>query len=564
MNGRRNPRPLSAAQRWPGSGARRAAGGLACLGLWLTGCGEPSGGREEPGLPPVPEAERRGGTAVVGGRTSVTTLNPLVSTDFEAAQIQKHVLFMTLVRYDGAFELQPYLAESWQLNRDTTQITFHLRRDVAWQDGRPTTARDVAFTFERMKDPEVAFPNRGWFDLWEGPEVVDAHTVRFALEPHAEFLFGWSQLAILPAHLLGDVSPGELAGHPFGTREPVGNGPFRFAERPGSDRWVFERNPEFPEALGGPPRLERLVYRTVTDATTLFSELRTGGVDLVLDLPPSQMERAREDPSLRVMTRPSRSYTFIVWNSRRSPFDETAVRRALTMAMDRRQLVDAVRGGLGTVTAGPLGPWHWAYSPGRPPLPYAPDSARALLTRAGWTDVDGDGVREKGEAELRFELVTNPNQVRQDIAVIVQARLAQVGAAAELRTMENAALGPAVTSPERRFDAAILGFEQDPVLDDRDLWACDRMAGPWGFAGYCNPELDAVLDSIPGALERETRRRLYRRYDSLITADQPFTFIFFETLAVGLRRELQGMGLDARGEFAGVRDWWIHPDARRR
>jgi peptide/nickel transport system substrate-binding protein len=530
------------------------------LGI-LAGCGLDEGSVDEPALRPVQEAERYGGTAVVGGRASIGTLNPLVSTDFEAAQLQKHALFTTLVRYDGEASLTPYLAESWELNRDSTQIVFRLRRDVSWHDGSPTTARDVAFTFGRVKDPNVAFPNRGWFDLWEAAEVVDPHTIRFVLRPHADFMFGWSQLPIVPEHVLRDVPPDELTRHPFGTDELVGNGPFRFSERT-ADAWSFVANPEFPDELGGRPYLERLVYRVVPDPTTLLAELRTGAVHIYLDLPPSQIETATADADIEVITRPSRSYTFIAWNSRRAPFGDPVVRSALTLAIDREQLVAAVRNGLGTVTAGPLGPWHWAYDPSAAPLPFAPDSAGGLLDRAGWRDADADGVRERDGEELRFEIVTNPNPVRQDIAVIVQSQLAAVGVAAEPRTMESAALGAAVTSPERRYDAAILGFEQDWVLDDRDLWACERIGQPWQFTSYCDPDLDLVLDSLPRALERGERRRLYRRYNDIVRRDQPFTFLFFETVADGVRRELGGLELDARGELASVRGWWIHPDGR--
>ncbi len=540
--------------------------GRTSLGLIATvavaGCGDPAGETEPEALRPIPADQRAGGTVIVGGRTSIPTLNPLVSTDFEPAQIQKHVLFTTMVRFDAEQRLQPYLAEAWELNRDSTQIVFHLRRDVKWHDGLPTTSHDVAFTFQTVKDPEVAFPNRGWFDLWEAAEVVDPFTIRFVLQPHADFLFGWSQLAILPEHVLGDVPAAELAGHPFGTSAPVGNGPFRFGERQGSDRWVFQANAEFPGELGGRPLVDRLVFRTVTDATTLLAELQTGGVHFYLDLPPAQMDRVAAEPSLQVMTRPSRSYTFIAWNSKRPQFADPVVRRALAMGMNRQGLVDAVRNGLGTVTAGPLGPWHWAYDPAPESLPYAPDSARAALERAGWQDADSDGVRARDGTELRFELVTNPNQVRQDISVILQSQLAEVGARVDLLTMENAALGPAITSPERRFDAAILGFEQDWVVDDRDLWACGRIAEPYQFASYCNPALDPVLDSIPRTLDRDVRRQLYRRYNHAIVRDQPFTFLFFETVAAGLRRELQGVRLDARGELAGVLDWWVHPDFR--
>ena len=407
------------------------------LALAVSGCGAGADSPEaSPPLPPVTETQRYGGTAVVGGSADVATMNPAATTEILAASVQKHVLLMTLLRNDAGMQPQPYLAESWDLNGDSTQVVFHLRRDVRWHDGRSTTARDVAFTFERLKEPSTAFPNREWFDQWEGVEVLDSYTIRFVLQPHAGFLYGWTQLPIMPQHVLAGTPAEELAHHPFGTQAPVGNGPFRFVERRPGEHWVFEANEDFPAGLGGRPYLDRLVYRTVPDETTLFAELGTGGVHLFRDLPPSQIHRAEADPELEVRTFPVRSFTFIVWNGQRSMFRDPRVRRALTQAIDRAALVDVVRNGLGSVANGPIGPWHWAYDENLAPLPYDTTASRALLDAAGWTDSDGDGVRDRGSEELSFELSTNERQVNQDIAVIVQEHLRAVGVEATPRTQE--------------------------------------------------------------------------------------------------------------------------------
>lgn len=542
----------------------RAAAGLLAAAVAagsVGGCvGDEPASREDGA---APEAERSGGTAVVGGRAPVATLNPLTATDYVAFQLQRHVLFTTLVRYDSAQRVRPYLARSWELSADSTEIVFRLRPDVEWHDGRPTTARDVAFTFRRAKDPDVPFPNRAFFDLWRDVEVVDDTTVRFTLQPHAGFLFGWTETAIVPEHILEGVPPADLASHPFGTAEPVGNGPFRFVERRGTDVWIFEADPGFPEALGGRPYLDRLVYRVVPDATTLLSELRTGGVHYYMDVPPAQAGRIETDAATRAVTHPSRIVTFIAWNTRRPPFDESAVRRALTLAIDRGRIVEAVRDGLGVVASGPVGPWHWAHDPAWEPLPHAPDSARALLDAAGWRDLDGDGIRERDGEPLRFQLLTNENPVRESIAVIVQDQLRRVGVAAAPRIRETASLAATVTGPGRAFDAVILSFTQDWELDDRDQWACERRDRPFHFSGFCDPALDADLDSIPLARDRETRERLYRRYHETIAREQPYTYLYYDITAAGLRRELHGARPDARGDLVTVREWWLEPDARR-
>lgn len=537
---------------------------LACftpLLLGPVGCGEggAEAGREDPEA--VSEEARRGGTVVVAERTGITTLNPLVSTDFIPAQIQRHLLYTPLLRLDTALAVRPYLAESWELNEDSTQVRFRLQEGARWHDGTPVTARDVAFTFQRVRDPRVPYPNRSWFDLWEGVETVGESEVSLVLQRHAGFLFAWTQLPILPAHLLADVEVERLPTHPLGPDGPVGSGPFSLAGREGTDRWLFEANPDFPEALGGRPYLDRLVYRQIPDETSLIAELRAGRVHFVMELPPGAVSRMEAEPEVDVVRYPTRAYAFVAWNTLRPPFGEAEVRRALTMAIDREGLLRAVREDLGQVASGPVGPWHWAHDPEWRPLPYAPDSARAILERAGWRQGTG-GVLEKDGRSFRFDLLTTDSRVRQDIAIIVQSQLARIGVDARVRTMEPAAVGAAVTSPERRFDAVILAFEQDHQLDDRGQWVCDRRGQPFHFSSYCDPELDEVLEAIPSTLDREARGELYRRYHEIVARDQPYTFLWFETSAAGVRRELQGVRLDSRGPLASLERWWLHPSGR--
>ncbi len=528
------------------------------LALMAAGCGGERGAAPSAVDPAdVPEAERYGGTVVVGGLGEIQTMNAFVSSDYMTDQVQAYVLFMTLLRYDERLDPAPYLALGWEVSPDGNEVVFELRTDVRWHDGTPTTAYDVAFTFDRVKDPDVPYPSRSSFDNWETAEVLGPHRIRFTLRPHADFLNGWTALPIMPRHILKDVPPAELATHPFGTSEPIGNGPFRFVEHRPGDRWTFEANYDFPEDLGGRPYLDRLVYRVIPNETTLFAELRSGGVHMYVRVAPELVDRVIEDPELRLVAFPFPNYSFIAWNSRRPFFEHAAVRRALTMAIDREEIVEAVRHGLATPAAGPVGPWHWAYDSARRPLPHLPDSAAVLLERAGWVDSDGDDVREKDGVRFSFELATNESRERRSIAELVQRYLANVGVEARPRVREHQSLVADVTSPERRFDAFLLSWQQGFVLDERDQWACDRIGRPLQFTSYCNPALDAVMDSIPRSTDRSDQGRLLRRYNELLANDQPFTFLYVERRADALRRSLQGVAPDFRGELADVGSWWL-------
>lgn len=550
-------RPVPAIRSAPGPGRLAAA---LLLPLLVAACGgeagDPAAG-EEAGTEP-----RYGGTAVVAGTGDVGTVNPFVLNDYLGGQLARHALFTPLFRLDEELEARPWLASGWETNDDTTRITVRLHEGVRWHDGEPVTAGDVAFTFRRVKDPDVGSPAQPYFSAWESVEVVDRHTLRFRVRPVAGLFFGWTLVPVAPEHVLGDVPPGELAGHAFGSSAPVGSGPFRFVRREAGDRWVLEANPDFPEELGGRPYLDRLVYRVVPDESTLLAELRAGEVDFYLKALPSQAGAIRGGDGLRLAVFPFPGYGFVAWNTRRAPFGDAALRRALTLGIDRRAIVDAVLEGFGRPATGPIGPWHWAYDTTWRPLPFDPDSSRALLEAAGWRDADGDGVRERDGRELRFRLLAPDNRLRRDMAVMIQEQLAEVGVAVEPRPRGFPTLAAAVTGPERDFDAALLALQPDLVVDQRSLWACDRGAQPFHISGWCDPALDAVMDSLVSAREREPRARLLRRMNELVYGAQPFTFLYFEDRVDGLRRRLRGVEMDARGELISVREWWIDPGAR--
>jgi peptide/nickel transport system substrate-binding protein len=159
---------------------------------------------------PPPDDELYGGTAVVGHHAELTSgMNAAIASDYGSTQYQTFVNLMTLVRYDEDLAPQPYLARSWDVNRDTTEITFHLRDDVFWHDGERTDAHDVAFTYGLVINPLTGFANPAYFDLYgegdRGMRVVDDFTVTIGLRPHAGFMDPWRALAILPQHLLAPL-----------------------------------------------------------------------------------------------------------------------------------------------------------------------------------------------------------------------------------------------------------------------------------------------------------------------------------------------------------------------
>lgn len=515
---------------------------------------------------PTPDDPRYGGTLVVGAVGEISDgMMSLTTADHSSTQHQEFVNLMPLIDYDEEYRPRPYLAESWEVNDAATEITFHLRHDVFWHDGEPTTARDVEFTYLRATDPRTVFPNASYFANYvsgdEGVEVVDEYTVKIRLRPHADYMDPWRTLAILPVHLLGDVPPEALRGHPYGERCPVGNGPFVFEEHRRDDRWVFAANPGFPQELGGRPFVDRYVYRSIPEQSTLLNELVTGGLDVYVAPRPDELERLLSATGVHLVQAPSRDFIFVGWNSRRPQLADARVRRAITMATDRQQIVDALLLGYGTVANSTLLPLHWAYDPEQPSaLRYDPAGARALLDEAGWKDRDGDGVRDNADGlRLSISIVYNQgNEARRRIAEIMQVQLREVGIEVRPEVMEWAALIQRISEPDPRdFDGVVMAWVGEFRVDDTGLFHSSQVDGPFAYSGTRNPELDRLMDTLALIQDHDEARPLWARYERVLQDEQAYTFFYFTDRLMGVRDRVRGLRLDPRGEWVNVKDWWL-------
>ena len=395
--------------------------------------------------------------------------------------------------------------------------------------------------------------------------MVDSFTVTFRMEPHSEVLDPWRVLAIMPEHLLGDVPSEELGEHPFGTRCPVGNGPFVFLSHRPDESWIFEANPAFPRALGGRPHLDRLVYRVVPEETTLLTELLAGGVDVFANVRPDQAAVIRASDVAELRVTEARGFTFVAWNTRRPRLQDARVRRALTMAVDRQAVVDALLRGYGTLARSGIPPFHWAFDGDLEGLEHDPAGARVLLDRAGWTDRDGDGIRENRQGDpLRLEVIFNAaSQDRRAIAELMQAQLREVGVDLTPVPLEGQTMAArAMDAGSRDFDGLILEWIHEFRVDEADLFSGSRVDGPYAFAGLTDAELDDLLDALQVELDRGAARPLWSRYQRRIQELQPFTYFYFSQRLAGVSRRLEGAEMDFRGYWVNARNWRIAPDAR--
>ena len=527
-------------------GRRRFAATVLAIVVAVAGCGRDRAG-EAAG----------GGSVVVGMRADFGPFNPIVNTDIYTDELIKYALFTPLIQYDAELRPRPYLAESWEMLGDTA-VVFQLRRDVRWHDGVPVTAEDVKFTFDLAKDPTTAsLLASAYLSQVESATVIDSFTIRFDFtRPHAQAIedFWW---APVPKHLLEGIPADQLRTAPFNL-SPVGSGPYRFVERRANERLVLERNPDFPEALGGPPALERVFFRIIPEAPTMLAELVTGGVHVDIPVSPDQAAQIRSNEALQLFAFPGRTFYYIGWNNRRAPFTDARVRRALALAIDRQEIIDALLFGYGTPAAGPIPPWS-PLDPGVEPLPYDTAQAAGLLEQAGWTDRNRDGIRENAQGTpLRFTLMSSDAPLNRAVVEVVQAQLRRVGVAVDVRIVEFQTL--LAQHRGRDFDAVFTSWVLDnfqvgsaPMALFHSRWA--NVPGSANRSSYANPQADALIESGIAETDPGAARRIWGDLTRLLQEEQPITFMFWLDELAAARRTVQNVEMDPRGELVSIARW---------
>jgi peptide/nickel transport system substrate-binding protein len=458
-----------------------------------------------------PTAARRGNTVVLASGADLQSVNSLVTTHPLAKQVQRYVLLTTLVRYDSALAVVPYLAQRWRWSADSLRLTMILHAGVRWHDGRPTTARDAAWTLEAARDPAVGYPRRSDLADLASATAVDDSTLEliFSRRP-GRIPDVLTDLAILPAHLLASTPPAQMRSAAWNDR-PVGNGPFRFVRHDPNRRWIFAADPGFPPSLGGRPKLDQLAIAVVDEPTTKLAALATGELDFA-GIQPAHASFVEKDSTLRVLDYPLLFSYLMVFNARRPPFDDPRARRAIDLAIDRLAIVTGFLYGFGVPAATPLPP-ELDRGPA-PPLRFAPGRGRALID----------------SRPLTFELLT-VGSGEAAMEQMIQQQLSRIGVTVTIRQLELATFLDRVRV-SRDFDAAIMGVSGDLELG--------YLRSLFEFAGIALPAGRRGAALLP-----------------LFADSMPVSFLYHARGVQGMQRRMKGVRMDLRGELASVTSWSV-------
>ena len=501
----------------------------------LTGCAAPG---------------RPSDVVVYASGADLESANPLVTIHPLARQVQRHMLFVTLVRYDSALTTQPYFARAWTWSADRRTLTLRLASTLRWHDGTPTTSRDVAFTLRIARDPRSGFARAADLADIDTVSALTADMLRIDFRtPQRELPAILAELPIVPEHALRDVPLADMRRAPFDTN-PVGNGPFRFVDRVPGQRWTFARNPDFPREMGGPPGIRELVVAVVDEPTTKFAGLASGDLDFA-GIAPTMATLANRDPMINVLDYPVLFSNGLVLNVHRAPFDDVRVRQALDLSIDRARIVEAALAGYGTPASSPVPPENPLAL--REPAVRDPSRADSLLDAAGWRR--GPGGWRARERPFEVELLTvatGDNAVEQ----LIQADLAERGIKVRIRQTELAAFLSRARANLKTFDMLITGVPGDLSLSYlRAMFESGQRGGSLDYSDFHESRLDALFARAEDARTEAQSREAWHAVQRELTREAPVVWLYHSRGVQGVSSRMRNVTMDLRGELVTVARW---------
>lgn len=450
---------------------------------------------------------------------------------------------------DGTFF--PGLAESWEISEDGLIFTFHLREDVSFHDGTPFNAEAVRFSLDRIADPDTQSRKaKGMLGPYSHTEIVDETTVRVHFdEPYAPFL------ASLSTVYLAMVSPEAVAtwGDEYQFHQ-VGTGPFVFEEYVPKDHLTLVRNKEYDWAPSffshqGPPKLQEVTFRFYTDPATRVLALESDEADVMGEIPPQDAVRLdnSSDYSLVPVPVPGQPLQFFI-NTRRAPTDDLQVRRALIYAINRPAIVKTVFEAYSPPAYGPLCRSTLAYDPAvEGKYVYDPERAKQLLESAGWSDSDGDGLRDRDGQPLELETILMAWGYIPEVAQMLQDQLREVGIGLTSRQMTfSNALGDVAAGDYHLVP--FLFSNSDPDILSTTFHSAN-VEGGFNWSKVSDSQLDKWLENGRRTMDERAREQIYAQIQQHIMDEALILPIRDYVNLNAAAIHIQGLRYDRQGWF---------------
>jgi peptide/nickel transport system substrate-binding protein len=499
-----------------------------------------------------------GGTLNYGEYGRAATLDPITSNDMISLRISE-LIFNGLVGIDEKQEIVPELAERVETSDDGLKYTFYLRKNVTWhpregEEPKPFTADDVIFTYNVMMHPKTITSLKVRFEFIESVATIDDHTIEFTLKRPILNALAKFSFKIIPTH---GPENGEFLTRedPF-VHKPIGTGPYMLRNITGDHEVILVANEDY---FQGRPHINKFIAKPFADQNIMSQALMFNAIDMIVLVNPRDIPQIQGDKRLVLQPYNALSYSFFGYNTRNPLLADRRVRKAITYAVNRQEMLDSFFQGQGTIISGPYAPGSWAYNLDVQPLPYDPQKAIELLNEAGFVQGD-DGIMEKDGEKLTLTLkvpIEKESEAVKRVVLAFKNYLGKIGVGIEAEFKEWLSWKEDVFL-NHDFDVIFASWVFDDSADITSLFHSSEI-GPWmnNFGAYSNPEVDSFIVESKLTLDHEKRRTIYRKLHSLLAEECPYTFLWTLTNYAAYHKRLRHVAIHPYKFFSFADAWYI-------
>ncbi|QNI33007.1 ABC transporter substrate-binding protein [Alloacidobacterium dinghuense] len=475
-------------------------------------------------------------TVTVLIESSPTNLDPRIGVDAQSERIDS-LIFDSLVRKDEHFNLQPWLASSWD-NPDTLTYIFHLRNDVHFHNGKHLTAADAKYTLDTIMQGKVISVKANAYQTIDRVDAPDAQTLVIHLKKPD------------PA-LLWNLSDGGFGVVPAGSgrdfwKHPIGSGPFQFVSQEQDKDVILMRAAQSWQPL---PSIQSLRFAVVPDATTRALELQKGSADAAINaLPADTVYALRRDANLQIDSGPGTTLVYLTFNTRDPILRDARVRNAIALAINRPLIIHSLYRDEARLAESTLPPEHWAWNGNVARHNYDPVSANTLLDQAGYS-------RKADAYRFHLGMKTSTDEGSRLLAMVVQQQLTAVGIALDVRSFEFATFysdisrGVFQIAPSRW-----IGGNEAPDIFRYSFTTASFPPHGANRGFYANTKVDQLLTDAASTADRSQQQSIYAEVQKILADDMPAINLWYLDTVLVHSRRLQNLHLSPSGNYDFLRD----------
>ena len=508
---------------------------------------------EETPMASSSEGPKEGGTIIFGRGGDSVGLDPAYETDGNSFMICDNVYEQLVAYKDESTDIEPGLAKSWEISDDGKTYTFNLREGVTFHDGTPFNANAVVFSIGRMmKDRNLNFFGEGFEvpaqdrppEYWVSMEMDD--TIG-SIEATGEFtvVFNLKRveapfIANMGMDFASIISPTAFLKDPKGyVRNPVGTGPFKFVKWVADDNITLEKYADYWDKSGG-PYLDKVVFRAIPENSVRFLELKTGNIDICQFPNPADIELAKKDPNLKLVSQPGMNVGYLGFNFTKPLWQNIHLRRAVAHAINRQAIVDNIYQGMGQLAKNGIPPTMWGYNNDVPGYSYDPEVAKEELALAGYPE--GEGLSEIKLWSMPVPRPYNPEGLKVGIAMI--GDLAKVGILANVTSYDWGTYLKRQREQPDDMDLFQLGWTGDNGDPDNFLAVLfDGLASPAIRTQWKNERYHELMLQGKTTIDQAKRAEIYKEAQQLMFDDVAVIPVAHSTVIWPMRNNVMNFKL---------------------